>query len=73
MTNQSNPPGEVRSSDQLGGDPERAIRGLMALRVVLGIDSPEVRGWAPAVQQEARRAIDRAVAEIDRLRSATRG
>lgn len=39
-----------------------AIRGLQALRTVLGIDSPETRGWAPAVQQESRRAIDRALA-----------
>ena len=42
----------------------RAVRGLQALRTVLGIDSPETRGWAPAVQQESRRAIDRAIAAL---------
>ena len=40
---------------------DQAVRGLQALRVVLGIDSPETRGWAPALQQEARRALDRAL------------
>ena len=43
---------------------DRAVRGLRALRTVLGIDSPETRGWAPAVQQEARRAIDRAITAL---------
>lgn len=37
---------------------------LRSLRVVLGIDSPETRGWAKAVQQEARRVIDAAIAAI---------
>lgn len=40
------------------------IRRLRSLRVVLGIDSPETRGWAPAVQQEARRTIDAAIAAL---------
>ena len=62
---QTDPPAKVASNDQLGpNDPERARRGLQALRVVLGIDSPETRGWAPAVQQEARRAIDRALSVL---------
>lgn len=41
-----------------------AVSGLQSLRVVLGIDSPETRGWAPLVQQEARRAIDCALAVL---------
>jgi len=43
---------------------DRAVRGLQALRIVLGIDSPETRGWAPVVQQEARQAIDRALTAL---------
>lgn len=38
--------------------PGHATRGLQELRTVLSIDSPETRGWAPLVQQAARRAID---------------
>lgn len=40
------------------------IRRLRSLRVVLGIDSPETRGWAPAARQEARRTIDAAIAAL---------
>lgn len=56
---------------------EHAKDGLKALRTVLGIDSPETRGWAPMVQQSARMAIDCAIrtltaqaAELERLRAA---
>ena len=63
-TEQPTPPAVVLSTAQLDHDPERANRCLEALRVVLGIDSPETRGWAPIVQQEARRAIDRALAAL---------
>ena len=65
-------PAEPKTKDQTGGHSvaapslpsgaaSEAVRSLQALRVVIGIDSPETRGWAPAVQQEARRAIDRAL------------
>jgi hypothetical protein len=47
-------------------EPDNLIRRLESLRVVLGIDSPETRGWAPAVQQQARRTISDA---IERLRA----
>lgn len=40
------------------------VRRLQGLRVVLGIDSPETRGWAPAIQQEARRVVDAAIAAL---------
>lgn len=43
------------------------IERLKSLRVLLGIDSPETRGWAPAVQQEARRTIDAVADELERL------
>ena len=65
MTNESSLPTNFGLNDQLGADSERAVRGLQALRVVLDIDSPE---WEPAVHQETRRAIDRALIEIARLR-----
>ncbi len=74
LTEQPAAPQEPYELDQC--DVERAKRCLEALRVVLGIDSPETRGWAPIVQQEARRAIDRALAalveqtaQIQRLKS----
>lgn len=63
-TEQPIPPTVVLSTAQLDTNPERAKRCLESLRVVLGIDSPETRGWAPIVQQEARRAIDRALAAL---------
>jgi len=64
-TKNTNPPAVVLSTAEVDqSDPERAKRCLEALRVVLGIDSPETRGWAPIVQQEARRAIDRALAAL---------
>jgi hypothetical protein len=37
------------------------INRLKSLRVILGIDSPETRGWAPVVQREARRTITAAI------------
>jgi hypothetical protein len=47
---------------------ESALRqardGLLNVRTLLGIHSPEVRGWSPAVQQHARRAIDLAIAAL---------
>lgn len=49
----------------MGWDEPPALNRLRSLRVLLGIDSPETRGWAPAVQQAARRTID---AAIDALR-----
>ncbi len=52
----------ARDAEQNATD--RAVRGLQALRIVLGIGSPETRGWAPGVQQEARRAIDRALTAL---------
>lgn len=61
---QTDPPAKVASNEGFGVNHVRAVHGLQALRVVLGIDSPETRGWAPAVQQEARRAIDRAVVAL---------
>lgn len=41
------------------------VTRLRSLRVLLGIDSPETRGWAPAVQQAARRTIDAAIKALD--------
>lgn len=38
-----------------------ALRGLRSLKVLLGVDAPEVRGWAPAVQQAAQRAVNAAI------------
>lgn len=37
---------------------------LKSLRTVLDIDSPETRGWAPVVQQEARRVVEAAIAAL---------
>jgi len=44
--------------------PSALVSRLKSLRVVLGIDSPETRGWAPAVQREARRVIDDIIAAL---------
>lgn len=38
-----------------------ALSGLRSLKVLLATDSPEVRGWAPAVQQAAQRAVNAAI------------
>jgi len=42
-------------------DGAEALRGLRNLKVLLGTDAPEVRGWAPAVQQAAQKAINTAI------------
>lgn len=34
---------------------------LRSLRALLGTDAPEVRGWAPAVQQQAQRTVNEAI------------
>lgn len=44
-----------------GGDVAEALRGLRNLKVLLGADAPEVRGWAPAVQQAAQKAVNTAI------------
>jgi hypothetical protein len=54
---------------QVTTDSRLAIDALKSLRVVLSIDSPETRGWSPAVQQSARRALDRAVSHINALQA----
>lgn len=46
---------------------------LRALKAILGTDSPEVRGWAPAVQQEAQKVVNAMIAEIERLRAEVAG
>lgn len=46
---------------------------LRALKAILGTDSPEVRGWAPAVQQEAQKVVNAMIAEIERLRAEMAG
>lgn len=43
-------------SEQLG-----LLNRLHSLKVLLGTDSPEVRGWAPVVQQEAQRTVNAAI------------
>lgn len=37
---------------------------LQSLKVLLGTDSPEVRGWAPVVQQGAQATVNAAIAEL---------
>jgi hypothetical protein len=54
-------------------DASQLVDRLKSLRVVLGIDSPETRGWAPAVQREARRVVDDAVAALSRPQAAAPG
>lgn len=56
---------EVQQVERLTDD---LVGRLRSLRVVLGIDSPETRGWAPAVQQEARRVVDAAIAALQGAR-----
>ncbi len=41
---------------------------LRSLKVVLGVDSPQVRGWAPVVRQEAQSTVNAAITEIAALR-----
>lgn len=38
------------------------LRRVRSLKVLLGVDSPEVRGWAPVVQQEALRVVHEVIA-----------
>lgn len=61
-------------SGGLGQSQERKLlAGLQSLKVLLGADSPEVRGWAPVVQQAAQRLLNAAIsieAENERLREA---
>lgn len=38
------------------------LRRVRSLKVLLGVDSPETRGWAPAVQQEALRVVHEVIA-----------
>ena len=47
------------SNDLLG-----LLARLQSLKVLLGTDSPEVRGWAPVVQQGAQATVNAAIAEI---------
>lgn len=50
----------------VGGDAHaEALRGLRNLKVLLGTDAPEVRGWAPAVQQAAQRAVNTAIRALN--------
>lgn len=46
------------------GTKAAAASGLRSLKVLLGTDSPEVRGWVPAVQQAAQRAINAAIVAL---------
>ena len=49
-------------------EPERGMLArLQSLKVLLGTDSPEVRGWAPVVQQGAQATVNAAIAELKRL------
>lgn len=58
MTTESTP-GNVPLNDLLG-----LLARLQSLKVLLGTDSPEVRGWAPVVQQGAQATVNAAIAEI---------
>lgn len=40
------------------------VERLKSLKVLLGTDSPEVRGWAPAVRQEAQAAVNAAISAL---------
>lgn len=43
---------------------EALVERLKSLKVLLGTDSPEVRGWAPAVQQEAQKIVNATIAAV---------
>ena len=43
-----------------------ALRCLRNVKVLLGTDSPEVRGWAPAVQQATQKSINTAIQTLAR-------
>lgn len=47
------------SKDLLG-----LLARLQSLKVLLGTDSPEVRGWAPVVQQGAQATVNAAIAAL---------
>jgi len=47
------------SNDLLG-----LLARLQSLKVLLGTDSPEVRGWAPVVQQGAQATVNAAIAAL---------
>ena len=40
---------------------ENLLARLFSLKVLLGTDAPEVRGWAPAVQQAAQKTVNDAI------------
>lgn len=46
---------------------EALLNRLQSVKVLLGTDSPEVRGWAPVVQQGAQATVNAAIAELKRL------
>ena len=52
-------PGALGSNDQLG-----LLARLQSLKVLLGTDAPEVRGWAPVVQQGAQATVNAAIAAL---------
>lgn len=41
-----------------------ALNGLRNLKVLLNPDAPEIRGWAPAVQQAAQRTVNAAITAL---------
>lgn len=43
------------------------IKRLQALKSLLGIDAPEMRGWASAVQQESQKVVNAAISEIQEM------
>lgn len=45
-------------------NPIDIVERLHSLKVLLGIDSPEVRGWAPVVQREAQKVVNDAIAAL---------
>ena len=77
MTNDATAPAQpapllgLGSSDGLGLAPERALLSrLHSLKVLLGTDSPEVRGWAPVVQQSAQATVNAAITMLKAMSAA---
>jgi len=69
--NQHDTPAKVASTDGLGLVPERGLLArLQSLKLLLGTDSPEVRGWAPVVQQGAQATVNAAIAALKRVDAA---
>lgn len=63
--NESDTPAKVGSSEGLGLAPERGLLArLQSLKVLLGTDAPEVRGWAPVVQREAQATVNATIAAL---------